>query len=257
MSELSCNKLSVNVLIDKLISAIHSAKIAVIQCDTNPIQLDFDGTIYNIYLRNVSHGGKSYPENTTRAQLPKHPSFDRIKSSDERFLFIGYASDSDVFVCWDPVKAKQRLNNRDYVSFFSRKSVQDAAEEGEIKKATLSNGDIFVAFKRTDFELFINVIERYFPSLEHSEESPNPITSTTKTGTPDSLLKHSIDNDVVGMLTKIENDPSVQLLIDTSINKESTIAIIAQCMKAYGSDYPNMQFKDWGKLIRKYIEVHG
>jgi hypothetical protein len=93
--------------------------------------------------------------------------------------------------------------------------------------------------------------------LEHSEESPNPITSTTKTETPDSLLKHSIDNDVVGMLTKIENDPSVQLLIDTSINKESTIAIIAQCMKAYGSDYPNMQFKDWGKLIRKYIEAHG
>ncbi len=36
----------------------------------------------------------------------------------------------------------------------------------------------------------------------------------------------------------------------------STITIIAHCMSEYAQYYPNMQFKDWGKIIRKYLELN-
>lgn len=256
MSEKPTNKLSVNVLIAKVLSGIHSCAIQLLQVDTNPIKLNHQGTIYNIYLRNVSHAGKSYPENSTRAQLPKHASFGRIKASDERFLFMGYANDSDTFVCWDPVKAKSRLNKKDYVSFFSRKSIQDSAEEGEIKKATLSNGDVFVAFKRTDFEAFLNIIEQFFPALQATQDSddsgefePQPIEQ------PIVKISQPKGEDVIGVISKIENDPSIQILVDSMFAEgQSAISISAKVMKHHSADYPNMQFKDWGKVIRKYLE---
>ncbi len=257
MSEKPTNKLSVKILIEKLLSGIHSCAIQKIQVKENPVQLNHQGTIYNIYLRNVSHAGKSYPENSTRAQLPKHPAFDRIKASAERFLFIGYANDSDTFVCWDPVKAKSRLNNKDYVSFFSRKSIQDSAEEGEIKKATLSNGDVFVAFKRTDFEAFLNIIEQFYPGLQpvlcsNEAEDEEPKAAEL----PTVKINQPKGEDVIGIISKIENDPSIQILVDSMYaDGQSAISISAKVMKHHSADYPNMQFKDWGKVIRKYLET--
>jgi hypothetical protein len=242
------NKLPVSVLIDKFKSAVNSERIKLIIDSSNPLKLDFDGTIYDVFLRNVSHGGGNYPENTTRVQLPNIDEFNNIKQSNDRFLLLGYANDSDVFVCWDPTKVKRRLNYKSYVSFFSRKSVQDSAEDGEIVQATLSNGDIFVAFKRHDFEAFLNVIEYYFPSLAKSNEN-----SDLELSTPINKVNVSQKDDVVGILVKIEDDPSVKLLIDTLVDNESTLAIIAKCMEKYGEFYPNMQFKDWGKTIRKYL----
>lgn len=251
MSEQPSNKLSPSTLIARLLSGIYSSRIKVIQKNSNPIKIDFEGIIYNIYLKNVSHGGGRYPENTTRAQLPSSPAFELIKSSDERFLFLGYANDSDVFVCWDPVKAKNRLNIKSYVSFFSRKSVQDSADVGSIRKASLTNGDVFVAFKRVDFEAFLNIIEEFFPSLSEHQQ---PLV---KAPISDLSINQPKGEDVVGILSKIENDSSIKQLIDSMSPTNKTMNIIAQCMNTYGSNYPNMQFKDWAKLIRKYIENHG
>lgn len=250
---MNTNKLPVNILIDKLLSGIHSNVVQCLQVVNNPIQLIHQGIIYNIYLKNISHAGKPYPENQTRAQLPKHQSFDRIKNSNERFLFLGYAKDSDVFVCWDPIKAKSRLNNRDYVSFFSRKSLQDSTEEGDLKKATLTNGDVFVIFKRVDFEAFLNTIEQFFPDICPNETIvATPVETPTQCATD---LKLPSENDVIGILTQIENDPSIQILVESLFyTGQSAIGISAKVMNQYSANYPNMQFKDWGKVIRKYIE---
>ena len=116
MSESKSKNLSAKGLVAVLLSGINPSSIKLLK-ESNPIRYDFEGTIYNVYLKNVTYAGNPYPENHTRAQLPKHDDFNRIKSSDERFLFLGYDSSNDVFVCWDPSKAKARLNAKNYVFF--------------------------------------------------------------------------------------------------------------------------------------------
>ena len=251
MSESKSKNLSAKGLVAVLLSGINPSSIKLLK-ESNPIRYDFEGTIYNVYLKNVTYAGNPYPENHTRAQLPKHDDFNRIKSSDERFLFLGYDSSNDVFVCWDPSKAKARLNAKNYVSFVSRKSIQESVEEGDIKSATLTNGDKFVLFKRTDFEAFLTLIDKYFPSLS----STAPQDDHPNNPTPVQVAPLPKGEDVVGILSDIEHDISIKLVVDTMKQNNSTITIIAHCMSEYGHNYPNMQFKDWGKIIRKYLELN-
>lgn len=241
------NKLSVNSLIDKVKSGLSSVKNVEYISLNNPLSIIFEGTKYYIYLRNLSHAGKSYPENSWRAQLPSNPAFDAIKKSTDRFLFLGYSEINDVFVCWDPVKAKRRLNHKSYVSFFSRKSVQDSASEGNIIKAELTNGDIFVAFKRIDLPSFLSMIELYFPLLKENATS----NENEKFEKEVTLAKNE---DIVGVLVKVEDDFSIKLLVDSLFEeKQNPLSIISSCMNEFGNYYNRMTFKDWAKVINIYI----
>ena len=114
-------------LYDKFLSGFGSyAGLRVISRD-DILLIDLDGHQYYIYLKCVSHKGNPYPLNDQRAQLPQRPIFDAIKASDTDFLFLGYDMDNDVFVCWDPLKVRQRLNVKSYVSFYSFKPSNNAS----------------------------------------------------------------------------------------------------------------------------------
>ena len=129
----------------------------------NPLLIEVDGKKYYIYFKNVSYAGNPYPDTTTRAQLPERPEFDAIKTTDITFFFFGYDIDNDLYVCWEPGKTKDRLNEKSYVSFFSRKPFQESVEEGEVKFTTLSNGDIYAAFKKDSLPLFFR-LKNFFPT---------------------------------------------------------------------------------------------
>lgn len=241
-------KLSVNTLIEKLQSGLSSIKGVEYISLSNPVCFNFEGTIYHVYLRNLSHAGKSYPENSWRAQLPSNPAFDAIKNSSDRFLFLGYTDENDIFVCWDPVKAKNRLNHKSYVSFFSRKSVQDSASEGNIIRAELTNGDVFYAFKRVDLPSFLSMIELYYPELK------DDIDTVDKTQIK-SEKKPKVSEDIVGVLVKVEDDESIKLLVDSLLEEDkNSLSIISSCMNEFGTYYNRMSFRDWAKVINIYLQ---
>ena len=145
-------------LYDKFLSGFaHYAGLNIISRN-DILHISIDGHEYYIYLKCISHKGNPYPLNDQRAQLPQRPIFDKVKSSDIDFLFLGYDMDNDVFVCWDPLKVRQRLNVKSYVSFYSFKDLQSNVQLGRIDSAELSNGDKFVLFKRDDMLSFLNVI---------------------------------------------------------------------------------------------------
>jgi len=85
---------------------------------------------YFVYFKCITHEGNPWPIECQRAQLPNHPNFDEVIHSVIPFLFIGYDVDNDVYVCWDPLKTKYRLNKKKYVSFHSRLSIQQSIEKG-------------------------------------------------------------------------------------------------------------------------------
>ena len=216
------------------------------QSDVCHIRIDNEE--YYLYFKCVTHEGNPYPLEHQRAQLPKRDSFEKIKESEVPFLFLGYDVDHDVYVCWEPSKVKPRLNKKSYVSFYSRLSIQESVVEGEIRDEVLTNDDKFVLFKSADILSFFQMIDQHFVELKKN-------TDIAMVGEPFvSVEEHSgKDQQVVGKILDINDDESLKLLID-SIQNESILRIMAECMNKFGEYYYKMSLSDWNKVVKKYLK---
>ena len=243
-----------NALNDKFLSGFNNYKgLNVILCNNDVILLELDGHKYYVYLKCISHKGNPYPLNEQRAQLPQRPIFETIKNSDIDFLFLGYDMDNDVFVCWDPLKVRQRLNVKTYVSFYSFKDIQSSVVSGKILPAELSNGDKFVLFKREDVLFFFNMIKIHFPYLKISSQN---ITENSKPDVVEHNSSKSQKIEIVGFLADVNNDQSVKLLIDSLMAEDKKrMEIICVCMNNFGKFYYNMKLTDWKRIIYTYLDT--
>lgn len=202
----------------------------------------FNNQKYMVYFKCVCYAGCPYPKNTTRAQLPQRKEFDSLKD-DERFLFLGYDVERDLFVCWDPIKARSRLNKKKYVSFFCRQNIQESVKEGEILEATLTNGDVYVLFKRADVIRFFEMIEVHFPMLDKSSLLENKYSDGDVS-----------DCDVQGYLYDVGDDVMVQSLVNEMIKDgQSRLKIVMVCSNTFGQTYCSMFFKEWDDVVKKYM----
>lgn len=216
-------------------------KDIVIVSDDIITHLEVKGKDFFLYIKSLTYAGNPYPKNTTRAQLPRRSEFNSIKESDAVFLFLGYDEVNEVFACWDPIRAKERLNERNYVSFFSRLNQQESVHQGQCNTAYLQNNSKYVLFKINDLANFLLNISIYFPDLMTSAESPETNTDFQKT---------------TGVLQHVADDVSVKLLIDELVQNEggySNLAIISKCMNEYNEYYPEMSLKNWHDIICDYL----
>lgn len=160
--------------------------------------------------------------------------------------------DNDVFVCWDPLKVRQRLNVKSYVSFYSFKDLQSNVQLGKIDSAELSNGDKFVLFKRDDMLSFFNMIKVHFPRLKETDqidESEEEMPISAPTTTPPKKVE------VVGILSNVISDQSVKLLIDSMVaNEQNRMQIICSCMNDFQKFYYKMKLTDWKRIIYTYLD---
>lgn len=217
---------------------LHLEKDIAIISDDGVIHLEVKGCDFYIYIKSLTYAGNPYPPNTTRAQLPRRDEFDDIKASDAIFLFLGYDESNEVFACWDPNRTKARLNEKQYVSFFSRLNLQESVCMGKVVEASLQNDFKYVLFKLNDLGSFLLNINKYFTNLYlHGGNI-------------------AISEKAQGILLNVEDDSSVRLLINELIvnNPEiSILSLISNCMNEYGEFYNRMTLKDWNNIIKAYI----
>lgn len=233
------NKLDKNSLKWYIRQLLHLEKDIDIISDESVTHLKVLGKDFYIYIKTITYAGNPYPRNTTRAQLPYREEFDDIKNSDAIFLFWGYDVDNEVFVCWDPVKTKERLNEKQYVSFFSRLNMQTEVRKGKILSAYLQNDLKYVLFKLNDLAFFLLNINKYFSNLIIEKK----------------VIQISANSS--GILKKVEDDSSVKLLIDEQLTLHGDVPVltlISNCMNEYGEFYHKMTLKDWLKVVKSYIE---
>jgi hypothetical protein len=131
-----------------------------------PFIMIFKNQKYYVYIKNISSAYFADRDKVTRAQLPMKPEFDLIKSSPHPFIFLGYDSITDVYVCWNYNLVKKRLNNGESVSFYSRTFFQAEVKEGEFLRKKLKNGDFPVLFKRSNLIDFFLKIDTFFPNTD-------------------------------------------------------------------------------------------
>lgn len=228
-----------NLLKWKINNLLHLEKDIVVISMGSVYHLEVKGKDFYLYIKTLTYAGSPYPQNTTRAQLPKREEFDKIKKDDSVFIFLGYDVKNDVFACWDPVKIKSRLNERQYVSLFSRLNLQEAVAKGNITTTSLNNDFKYALFKLEDISYFLLHIQNYFPDIKIGNE----------------VLK--ISDNVGGILSKVEDDKSVKLLIDESLKLNpnlSMLTLISDCMNEFSDFYNRMKLKDWHKVVTKYVE---
>lgn len=239
-------------LYDKFLSGFGDYDGLEILSRNDILHLRLDGHEYYIYLKCVSHKGNPYPPNDQRAQLPQRPIFDTVKNSNVDFLFFGYDMDNDVFVCWDPLKVRQRLNVKSYVSFYSYKGLQSNVQLGKIDTAELSNGDRFVLFKRENMLSFFNMIKVHFPRLKESD----PIENTDKNQVQPIIIQPSAKKvEIVGVLTNVYSDQSVKLLVDSMVaDEQNRMQIICTCINEFAKFYYKMKLTDWKRIIYAYLD---
>lgn len=217
---------------------LHLEKDIVIIEDGNITHLEVKGKPFYLYIKSLTYAGNPYPQNTTRAQLPKRDEFDAIKTSDAVFLFLGYDETNEVFACWDPIRTKDRLNERQYVSFFSRLNLQQSVSQGKVITASLQNDFKYVLFKLNDLAFFLLNIRNYFPDIVQG------------------TIIEAISEKTQGALFKVEDDSSVKLLIDELYQNDeniSTLSLVSECMNLYGEFYYKLTLKDWFKIVNAYI----
>ena len=188
-----------------------------------PFRCQYKDRAFYIHIRQISSAYFPNRPDVTRIQLAKNSAFDNITKDNCDLLYLGYDNDNDVYVCWDYRLLKERLNQAKNVSLYSLKSQQGKVQKKQIIQFKLENGDSPVAFKRTDFEYFIDNIGIYFPMRESITGAEGKVTK---------IVDKDLRKKLIGLL-KVNH----------------TLEALNVLGEYYGNDYPNMSLKDWKILL--------
>lgn len=167
-------------LLQLMLNVLETAPDFIYKKGIQPFLMEIGGKDYYVYVKNLSSAYFKTRPDTTRAQLPVKEDFDEIKHSIIPFVFLGYDRINDVLVCWNHHIAKQRLNERKSVSFYSRSFFQEEVVSGEFLKKNLKNGDTPVLFKRKDIVSFFRNIDSFFGKPTNDSTSRYGIPSNGK-----------------------------------------------------------------------------
>jgi len=130
----------------------------------NPMYVMYGGDLIYVYIKNLTPAQLSNDNpDIWRAQLSSHKDFEDVLKSDYLFIFLGYDAENDVYATWNPYWTKQRLNNANNVSFYSRYSSQkEASENQEIISLDLNNNGKVVIFPRDLLTDYLDNIYEWF-----------------------------------------------------------------------------------------------
>ena len=195
--------------------------------EANPFKLIMDGIEYFIFIKNISPAYYVNSPDITRVQLPTSKRFNEILYSDNIFLILGFDLRNDVFVSWDPIKVKERLNKKRNISLFSRLHLQSDVKPNEIKEGFLSNGDKIALFKREKLNYFLVNLENFYKV--ETKKIPN---------------QNSLDIDL--------NDfEEMKKTVKPLLSNNNVLLALKTLGDKYKNHYKygNFEFKDWSKII--------
>lgn len=177
-----------------------------------PFVIKYTGQRYYIYMIKLTSAYfKSRPD-TTRAQLNRRTCFDEIKKSPDPFIFLGYDGENDVLVCWNNKIAKARLNEKNTVSFYSRKIYQDQIILGEPRHFKLKNGDQPYFFKRKDLPIFMENVDTLFVETVDISKSCEQTETKFYSDARSNIESHLHDTELLSLLRPMLIGPAKRTL---------------------------------------------
>lgn len=203
----------------------------------NPFLITISNNIFFVFLKNISPAYFKNLPDITRVQLPYSEHFKKVIADNVPFTILGYDTESDVFVGWNPERIKQRLNAKGNISLYSRKSLQGNIPAGEFSFGTLSNGEKIVLFRREMLPEFFAQIQGLFSAEDLSKDFEE--------------YEGLEPEELPAQENKIYEIESPELLarLEPILKRNRVLEAVKLCGEHYKDSYKGMTFRDWFGLV--------
>jgi len=126
----------------------------------NPYRFSINKKTFYVLIKNVheSGSGRGNPDEC-RIQVAKSVNFNQALSSGSDVIVLGYFADEKVFTAWNPFLMRDRFNQRQVISLYSRFSVQKHAAKIKIASYRDSNGQSVLSFTPEYLGLYLENLE--------------------------------------------------------------------------------------------------
>lgn len=221
----------------------HSHDFIFDESNVMPFKIKLCGVEYYLYVKNVTSANFPNSPDVSRVQLPARNIFKPIAKSNIPFILLGYDGENDVIVCWNPHNLKDRLNNSENVSLYSRQSVQNDISLDEFREAYLKTGEKIILFKRKNLLDFFARLNTIFPA-------PSGCKEYNVAGTKNDIEIDAKFND------KLSTIPDADLAekIKIELRAHRTLNAVTMAMEFYKDQYPEMTLSDWAPIVRHLLD---
>ncbi len=145
------------LLIDSL--KLYSDDVAFID-GNNPYRFSINKKTYYVLIRNIHESGDGRGnQDECRVQVSKSKNFNMALSSGNDVIVLGYFADEKVFTAWNPFMMRDRFNERQNVSLYSRFSNQKLAHTNKISAYKDNNGQSIISFRPDYLGLYLENLE--------------------------------------------------------------------------------------------------
>lgn len=132
------------LLIDSL--RLYSDNVVFID-GNNPYRFSINKKTFYVLIKNVHESGDGRDnQDECRIQVAKSKNFNEALNSHNDVIVLGYFADEKVFTAWNPYLMRDRFNQRQTVSLYSRFSIQKQAAINKIATYRDNNGQSIISF---------------------------------------------------------------------------------------------------------------
>jgi putative restriction endonuclease len=127
---------------------------------SNPYKFSINNKVFYVYIKNVHESGEGRGnQDECRIQVSKSKNFNEVINSNKYAIVLGYFADHNVFTAWNPFVTKERFNQRQTISLYSRFSTQEKASLNRVSLYTDNNQQNIISFKPEYLGLYLDNID--------------------------------------------------------------------------------------------------
>jgi putative restriction endonuclease len=113
----------------------------------NPYRFSINKKTFYVLIKNVHESGDGRGnQDECRIQISESKNFNDAMNSKTDVIVLGYFADEKVFTAWNPYLMRDRFNQKQTISLYSRFSVQKQAAISKIAAYRDSNGQSVLSF---------------------------------------------------------------------------------------------------------------
>ena len=146
------------LLIDSL--RLYSDNVVFID-GNNPYRFSINKKTFYVLIKNVHESGDGRGnQDECRIQVAKTDNFNDALNSKTEVIVLGYFADEKVFTAWNPYLMRDRFNQRQTVSLYSRFSIQKQANNTKISSYRDSKGQLVLSFQPDYLGLYLENLSK-------------------------------------------------------------------------------------------------
>ena len=141
------------LLIDSL--RLYSDNVIFID-GNNPYRFSINKKTFYVLIKNVHESGDGREnQDECRIQVSESKNFNAAMNSKTEVIVLGYFADEKIFTAWNPYLMRDRFNQKQTISLYSRFSVQKQAAIDKISAYRDSKGQSVLSFQPNYLGLYL------------------------------------------------------------------------------------------------------